>query len=314
MHLDAHRPRNTRYSNNDLLNVVMSPFVDDFVIEKVDLRVRLFLAEFELFDRQTRAEKEKPMIVSSYNFLCLMNLPSCMKRYGPLRNLWEGHRMGEGSIPDCKVFTCRGQRDGFEWKALERVHQSLAFDKVISSGRCARTRDSASNWDEFFVITSRMYKRYVDRNDVMNTLFAERKPLSVVHISNGSGPFRLLVGVKDVGAKDDDESSVGSDYDAFENQELWCKDTRRVKHHFHQVLLFEETGQIRMNCDYHEVAVTEASFQVPQLENIYDFEQCRDSTTFGLLLPLVEREEDCPGISPPKFHLILQSRYQVTHE
>jgi hypothetical protein len=33
--------------------------------------------------------------LTSYNFICLLNLPHVMERYGPIVNLWEGGYSGE---------------------------------------------------------------------------------------------------------------------------------------------------------------------------------------------------------------------------
>ena len=59
-------------------------------VEDVEKHIKIFLSCFEIFDRQLRGPGEKPTWLSSYNFICLLNLPGMLRRFGPLRNLWEG--------------------------------------------------------------------------------------------------------------------------------------------------------------------------------------------------------------------------------
>ena len=33
-----------------------------------------------------------------YNFICLLNIPSVIQKYGPIRIIWEGAKQGEGYI------------------------------------------------------------------------------------------------------------------------------------------------------------------------------------------------------------------------
>jgi hypothetical protein len=41
---------------------------------------------------------EKPTWITSYNFICLTNIPKIMQQFGPVRNLWEGGDQGEKNI------------------------------------------------------------------------------------------------------------------------------------------------------------------------------------------------------------------------
>ena len=61
--------------------------------------VRVFLTRMFDFDKNMNPGGLKPPCwVSSYNFLCLLNLPKQLEFLGPIRNRWEGGPMGEGLL------------------------------------------------------------------------------------------------------------------------------------------------------------------------------------------------------------------------
>ena len=59
-------------------------------IEETERHIKIFLNTFETFDAPLRTEKDTPTWISSYNFVCLLNIPKMIRDFGPLRNLWEG--------------------------------------------------------------------------------------------------------------------------------------------------------------------------------------------------------------------------------
>jgi len=59
---------------------------------------KIFLTYFECFDKTMREENATPTWITSYNFVCLLNLPTMLATFGPLRNYWEGGGMGEKSF------------------------------------------------------------------------------------------------------------------------------------------------------------------------------------------------------------------------
>jgi hypothetical protein len=46
-------------------------------------------------DSQPRSRKVIPPWLSKYNFVCLLNVPDVMQQFGPIRNYWEGGKLGE---------------------------------------------------------------------------------------------------------------------------------------------------------------------------------------------------------------------------
>jgi hypothetical protein len=67
-------------------------------IDDADRHIKLFLTAFEKFDSAMRTPEDKPTWVTSYNFICLTNLPKMLQDFGPICNLWEGGGQGEKII------------------------------------------------------------------------------------------------------------------------------------------------------------------------------------------------------------------------
>ena len=69
------------------------------------LLIRMYLNAIHDLDIGMRDEREtnrKPIWLTSYNFLSLLNLPNQISNLGPLRNRWEGGVSGEGFLREVK--------------------------------------------------------------------------------------------------------------------------------------------------------------------------------------------------------------------
>jgi hypothetical protein len=70
----------------------------DFV-NLLRVRIRLFLSAFDRLDLATRKKpKLKPRWVSSYNYMCALNIPDIVSAYGPYRLIYEGKWCSEGYL------------------------------------------------------------------------------------------------------------------------------------------------------------------------------------------------------------------------
>jgi hypothetical protein len=65
------------------------------LMSDTERHIKIFLTYYEEFDKANRTSSEVPGWITSYNFCSLLNLPSTIREFGPLRNLWEGGGMGE---------------------------------------------------------------------------------------------------------------------------------------------------------------------------------------------------------------------------
>ena len=60
-----------------------------------------------------------PRWITSSNFMCLLNIPNTMKKFGPLINLWEGSYQGEGYLRIAKKHLKTGVRKNWMLNALK---------------------------------------------------------------------------------------------------------------------------------------------------------------------------------------------------
>jgi len=120
-------------SLQDMLECVMSPGVDNTTIKQAEYTVRIFLSNFDTLDNLLREDRAKPSCISSYNFMCLMNLPRAMARFGPLRELWEGKFQGEGILLHVKSEMTQGKRKNWQGNLMKNVLRTKAFQNILHS-------------------------------------------------------------------------------------------------------------------------------------------------------------------------------------
>jgi len=69
-------------------------------VSHAEQTIRLFLTSCAYFDKEMigALKRTKPFWVTSYNFTCLLNIPAQIRKFGPIRNRWEGKWRGEGFL------------------------------------------------------------------------------------------------------------------------------------------------------------------------------------------------------------------------
>lgn len=83
---------------------------DDNYYTELDRKVRVFLTHYAEMDSRIAALGATPSWLTSGNFLSLLNLSDIVRRYGPIRNIWEGYWMGEGILRFIKPDMIHGLR------------------------------------------------------------------------------------------------------------------------------------------------------------------------------------------------------------
>ena len=103
------------YHSCTIIKLVMSRKVNEEYLTNLDNAIKVFLTQFNKFDESIKIKKkEKPQWISSYNYLCLLNLPLIAKSFGPLKNIWEGGYIGEGYLRIIKPYMKRGLGKNWE--------------------------------------------------------------------------------------------------------------------------------------------------------------------------------------------------------
>lgn len=158
-----------------MLGHIMVRTVDKATIMKTKLRIKTFLTAYHKFDLHLITEKEKNGWLSSYNFICLLNIPFMMEEFGPVPNLWEGGYNGEKFCQQLKPRLRGGLTANWHVNVLKGVLKEDALQRIElpikEEGRQHYERD-------------RRYVRYSTMSQVM-LAYNERKPISVVVYKDG---------------------------------------------------------------------------------------------------------------------------------
>jgi hypothetical protein len=193
-----------------MVSRVMKRSITNTDINDAERHIKLFLTAFESFDHGMRKKDEKPTWITSYNFICLTNLPRLMREFGPLRNLWEGGGQGEKIIGMVKPLWL-GYRLNWHKNLLDKLMKRISIDRVQETNARLSIRQTSSTLhklesinmtleesesdDEDFEdeecigitqnkVNGKMAHKYKNIEQALY-YFQNRKPVSVVHLLDG---------------------------------------------------------------------------------------------------------------------------------
>ena len=156
-----------------MISRLMATKVDSHVVADCERHIKVFLNAFHAFDLRFDKKDDIPSWISSYNFMCLLNLPSVMERFGPLRLLFEGGKNGEGVLPPLKDHLSMGLRKNWPVNVITNILRDKSMDylkdEMGDSGESGGQRD---------------YRRYRSCDPVVRAL-EEGKPVSAVQLVDG---------------------------------------------------------------------------------------------------------------------------------
>lgn len=185
-----------------MLQCAMSREVNDIVVSKLKFAVRLFLSAFDDLEKKVPKNSKNDIeskvpksskkgsanpggshaVIRKGNFLCLMNLPEEMAKYGPLMDLWEGKIQGEGYLPTLKDRYYGGLRDNWEYNMLNGLYKDRCLDDVTLQG----IKNGKPKIDKFSLLKgkSSSYHEYYCTFQVLSFLNEKKNhnkvPISVV--------------------------------------------------------------------------------------------------------------------------------------
>ena len=191
-----------------MISRLMCTNSDEGTIHDVKRSIKIFLSRFHEYDsglskRSSEEEvvTEDPTWISSYNFLCLLNLPEIIEKYGPLRNLWEGGYQGEGYLRVMKPNLMNGLRKNWQGNILKKMLCQKSLEMVLETACIVQKGDTSNNEDSQSICTedestclsgsisfSLLKPEELHTYNSVGNLhckFREGKPLSVVLVSTG---------------------------------------------------------------------------------------------------------------------------------
>ena len=169
---------------------VMAPQYGPGEITDMDIIIRLFLTRLSKVEQALRdatGESRKiPKWLSSYNFVCLLNLPNAAKYYGPLRNTWEGGMRGEKFIQAMKPELAQGKRGTWQVYALTNILQDATLKWLM---KLQESPVESGIMDSDLAVRDRCVCMYEDATCVQTLLDTGVTPVSALEI-----PIRHLSG------------------------------------------------------------------------------------------------------------------------
>ena len=85
----------------------MQPTYSPELINETRTYIKIYLNCLASWNHYVTPPSKKPIWISTYSMLNLLNLPLIMETFGPLRNYWEGSIMGEGILKRVKAnYSC----------------------------------------------------------------------------------------------------------------------------------------------------------------------------------------------------------------
>jgi SAP domain len=155
-----------------LITTVFQDRVEKSSRDIVDLRVRTFLTSFEIFDSPMRKDQTKRTWHRSYNFLCLLNLPEAVEKYGPVRRWFEGKWLGERYVSTVKDERAHLTYRNLNVVLMKKLHRSKVVSTLVDS-------ENAEN--DQLLINTKAYSSYID----IERRYESNSPLPIVIFEAG---------------------------------------------------------------------------------------------------------------------------------
>ena len=105
-----------------MISRIMKHTINKTDVEESDRTIKIFLSSFDRVD--CNFKYDLPSWGTLFNFICLLNLPTTMNTFGPLRNFWEGGSQGEGFLvmvkPELSTGLCKNWQTNLMKKVLQK--------------------------------------------------------------------------------------------------------------------------------------------------------------------------------------------------
>ena len=168
--LEVHNVMQLIYSMCLLLQKCMSLKTNKSDITHLEAIIRMFLIHYDYVDKEINEDPTTPSWISQYNMLCLLNLPDTMRKYGHIRNIWEGGSDGEAYLKHVKKQLISGLVN--QWQVW--VITNLLKEDIY--------RDWKTNSEKNNTIRSQI-KIYSSMDDARQS-FDSGKPISLLLYNN----------------------------------------------------------------------------------------------------------------------------------
>jgi hypothetical protein len=169
--VDKHQIFEMVTSLQQMISFLMSPDTNYNDISKIEIMIRKFLIHYDKVDT-AMGKKDQPSWCTQYNFLCLLNLPSVMRKFGNIRNIWEGGVEGEVFLRKYKKELRTGLMPNWQMWTIKNLLQRGVFNK--------ENIDTPQNWKDTLTLECRIYQS----RSVLTNIINSGKPISGIRNVN----------------------------------------------------------------------------------------------------------------------------------
>ena len=125
----------------------MSPWYSDSHSIDTDRHIKMFLTQLSRLDSEMKGDKsEKPVWITSWTYLCLLNVKRNMQQHGSLRNYYGGKPLGEGIVRKVKPLMSRFT-PSWETVTTEKYYQHKTMHRLSSQKANNNTEDFSDGED-----------------------------------------------------------------------------------------------------------------------------------------------------------------------
>ena len=169
--------RNTIVAMHHMISRLMQKKCSPSSIDECKAYIHLYLNFLAGWTQYLIPSNKKPLWLSSYSMLNLLNLPEVMKEHGPLRNFWEGSTMGEGILKRVKEHYSR-MSPNWHMSLTKRVLQFRSLHLIHKKiERLENPADTSQN--DMFKEIANNYHVYPD-SLCLQRAFANSQPISII--------------------------------------------------------------------------------------------------------------------------------------
>jgi hypothetical protein len=182
-------------------SVMTNKIVEGESSRECEFHVKQFLTRMHEFDEKieklngnTQGPNYNPWFVSTYSYTNLLGFPKAIKKWGSMRELWEGGNIGEGLLKSIKPLVPRSATN-VAAILIRRFYEARALGRAKM--RNIKKGDTSTIGDEIFQWLKRCNPSY--SADKVRKRYIDHAPLLVVRWENCAFPAqqRFVILVKD---------------------------------------------------------------------------------------------------------------------
>jgi hypothetical protein len=118
------------FTFNKMITLIMSMGTTMKDIDNLEATIRAFLIVYDDCDKGLYDEDD-PSFLRHFNVICLLNIPATMRKFGRMRNLWEGGIVGEGFLREMKKQLKQGLIGEWQVWTLKNLLENDIYKEIL---------------------------------------------------------------------------------------------------------------------------------------------------------------------------------------